>query len=312
MAEKLQKFKYGNAPGPVRSSRKSTQTAGSSDQPSSSRTENLSMTAEDIKADILTSLRGEISKIIRDELKSALAEDFHALKTELKAVRAEIANNATATRSEIDHLKVDIRDAKDGLSSWSDEVATLQTTVADLQSQVVTLKDRCEDMEGRMRRCNIRIVGIDEQQGSSAPEAVSKVIREALHMDRDIKIDRSHRTLAPRKPGEREKPRVIIAKVHYDGDAAEILRRARDRGPLSYNGKRISIFPDYPPGVAKARAAFTDIRKALRGRRGVRYGLLYPARFRISHKDEDKEFVDPTKAMDYVQKIVIPSTEPEN
>ena len=102
---------------------------------------------------------------------------------------------------------------------------------------------------------------------------------------------------------------MIIAKLHNDGDAVEILRRARDRVSLEYNGNRIAIFPDYTPSVAKARAAFTDVRKALRGRKGVRYGLLYPARLRISHNNEDEEFLDSSRAMEYVQKKVIPSTE---
>lgn len=158
-----------------------------------------------------------------------------------------------------------------------------------------------------MRRCNIRIAGIQERLDSSSPKTVARVIKEVLQMDRDIKIDRSHRTSSTRKPGDQEKPRVVIAKVHNDRDAVEILRRARDTAPLVYNGNRIAIFPDYTPGVAKARAAFTDIRKVLRGRKGVRYGLLYPAR--VSHGNEDEEFLDPSKAMEYVQKKVLPSTE---
>lgn len=80
-----------------------------------------------------------------------------------------------------------------------------------------------------MRRGNIRIVSIDEQPDSTSPTAVAKVIKEVLAMDRDVKIDRCHRTAAPARPGDREKPRVIIAKLHYDGDTTEILRRAGDR-----------------------------------------------------------------------------------
>ena len=126
-------------------------------------------------------------------------------------------------------------------------------------------------------------------------------------MDRDIKIDRSHLSLVQWKPGD--KPRVIIAKLHYDGDAAEVLRRARDRAPLSYSRRRVAIFPDYTSSVAKARAAFTDVRKMLRGRQGVRYGLLYPARLRISYKNEEKEFLDPREALEYVRKEIISETE---
>ena len=174
------------------------------------------MAADEFKADVVSSIRGEISIIIREELKSALAEDFNAIKSELQAMRSDIANNTAAIRTEIEHMNVDIQDMKGGLSTWSDEVVSLQSTVPSLQKQVVTLKDRCEDMEGRMRRGNIRITGIDERPDSSSPTAVSKVIREALQMDRDIKIDRSHRIATPRTTGDREKPRVIIAKLHHD------------------------------------------------------------------------------------------------
>lgn len=311
MAEKLQQYKYGgqanaNSQRPTRTTRQHT--PGVLNQPSPTRPGNSTMDAEDIKKEGLSSLRGEISKIIRSELKSALTDDFNALKSELQGMRSEVANNMKAMRAEVDHIKTDIQDMKGGLSTWSDEVTSLQATVSSLKNQVATLKDRCEDMEGRMRRGNIRIAGIEEQPNSSSPKAVAKIIREVLQLDRDIKVDRSHRALATRNQGDRERPRVIIAKLHYDGDAVEILRKARDGAPLSYNGHRIAIFPDYTASVAKARAAFTDVRKALRGRKEIRYGLFYPARLRITHRDEDTEFVDPQKAMDYVKKI-LPATE---
>ena len=299
MAEKLQKYKYKSGGSSSRPTRTTIQRPpGDPDQPSPTRSESPGMATERIKADILSSLKGEISKIIREEIKSALAEDFHALKSELQALRAEIANNMTAIQTQFDHMKTEIKDMKGGLSTWSDKVAAQQATVTSLQRQVTTLTDRCEDMEGRMRWCNIRIAGIQEQPDSSSPKTVAKVVREVLQMDRDIKIDWSQRTFATRKPG------VIIAKLHNDGDAVEILRRAQDRAPLMYNGNRIAIFPDYTPSVAKARAAFTDIRRALRGRKGVRYGLLYPARLRVSRNNEDEEFLDPSKAMEYVQKKI--------
>lgn len=82
--------------------------------------------------------------------------------------------------------------------------------------------------------------------------------------------------------------------------------------PLINNGSRVDILPDYNPGVAKARAAFTDARKALRRWKVVQYSLLFPARLQISYKDEDKEILDPQKAMEYIWMTVIPSTEPED
>ena len=70
----------------------------------------------------------------------------------------------------------------------------------------------------------------------------------------------------------------------------------------------MAIFPDYTAGVAKARAAFNNVRSLLRGRQEIRYGIIFPARLRISYNGDNKEFLDPEKAMAYV-KTIIPSAE---
>lgn len=224
-----------------------------------------SMDTATIKADVLSSLRKDISSV--KELKSALAEDFEWLKQEIKDVKTEIANNTAAIRTEVEPVKANMKAVEVGLSTWSDEVVSMQTTVADLRKQVEELKEKCEDMEGRMRRGNIRITGVVEQPGSSSPTAVSKLLKEVLQMDREVLIQRSHRSLTQRKPGD--KPRVIIAKLHNEGDAMDILRKARDRGgQLNFNGNPIAIFPDYTANVARARAAFTPARKVYCIQRG--------------------------------------------
>lgn len=142
MAEKLQKYKYGNAtsaPRPARNTRQ--RTPDSQVQSSPTRSESPDMATEELKADILSSLRREFSTVVREELKKALAEDFDTLKSELQAVRSEIKNNMAAIRSEVDNIKAEMCDVQGGLSSWSDEVVALQTMVTNLQSQVTTLKD---------------------------------------------------------------------------------------------------------------------------------------------------------------------------
>lgn len=161
-----------------------------------------------------------------------------------------------------------------------------------------------------MRRCNVRILGVPETPGSSSTASVAKLLMEALQLEKEPLIDRSHRSLGPAKPGG--KPRVIIAKLHYYQECAEVLRRAHTRGSLRYNGDQITVFPDYTASVAKARAAFTEVRKLLRDRQGVRFGLLFPARLRITYEGADKQFTDPEKAMAYVKMNIIPATDNGN
>lgn len=46
----------------------------------------------------------------REELKSALSEDFNALRTEPQGVRAEITSNTTAVRAELASMETDMED----------------------------------------------------------------------------------------------------------------------------------------------------------------------------------------------------------
>lgn len=259
-----------------------------------------------MKAEILSSLKDDIATLFRSELKTVLAEEFENIKSELQAVRTELANNTAAIRSEVETMKTTMSHMEVGLSSCSDDVTSLLTKVGKLETEVGNLRGKCLDMEGRMRRSNIRIINVPETPGSSTPTAVSKLLREALKMDKDVLIDQSHRGLQPR--GQEGKPRVIVAKLHYYQDCMDILRRAREFGPLRFKDTDIYIFPDYPPNVVQARSAFSEVRRLLRGRDGVKYGLLYPARLRITFNGAEKQFQNPEEAMIYVKTKIMPDT----
>ncbi|XP_032871883.1 zinc finger protein 19-like [Amblyraja radiata] len=51
--------------------------------------------------------------------------------------------------------------------------------------------------------------------------------------------------------------------------------------------------------------AFNEVRKQLRGVKGVRYGLFYPARLRISYQGVEKDFDSAEDAKAYVNKMNI-------
>lgn len=310
MASNLRKYKFtgsANTRPNSSSDRGSSEHTGGSPPPPSPPG-NLDTLA--LKSEILLSLKAEISAVIKMELKNALSEDFDFLKKELQAMKTEIINSTTALHAEIDHVKANVKDVEGGLSTWSDEVVALQSAVRDMTAELTGLKEHCENMEGRMRRCNVRILGVPETPDSSSTASVAKLLMEVLQLEKEPLIDRSHRGPGPAKPGG--KPRVIIAKLHYYHECAEVLRRARTRGQLRFNGEPITIFPDYTASVSKARAAFTEVRKLLRDRQGVRFGLLFPARLRITHDGHDKQFIDPEKAMAYVKRNIIPATDNGN
>ena len=70
-----------------------------------------------------------------------------------------------AIRSEVDVLKVTVTDMEGSLSTCTDDVLSLQSKVVKLSTQLVTLDSKCEELEARSRRNNIRIIGLPEEIG---------------------------------------------------------------------------------------------------------------------------------------------------
>lgn len=108
MASSPRKYKY-NGPAAARPSvsAASANVANDPDSLPSRNTANVStehggLDMANLKLQVLHSIKGDITAMIREELKNALAEDFNFLKTELQAVRNEIANNTAVTRAELD------------------------------------------------------------------------------------------------------------------------------------------------------------------------------------------------------------------
>lgn len=70
---------------------------------------------------------------------------------------------------------------------------------------------------------------------------------------------------------------------------------------IVFKAQRINIFPDYPPAVVKRRALFKRARELLKDKPGVKYGLQYPAKLRVSHNGKEFYFTDSDKAVRFAE-----------
>ena len=82
----------------------------------------------DMKAELLSSLKIEIAGLFKSELKNALAFEFDVIKTELQAVKVEIANNTATLRSDLETVKMTMSEMEHSLSVCLDDVTSLQKT----------------------------------------------------------------------------------------------------------------------------------------------------------------------------------------
>ena len=115
-------------------------------------------------------------------------------------------------------------------------------------------------------------------------------------------LDIVHRALTA-KPAPGSRPRAVIARVHRYRVKEAIVRDARRRrGKLSYKGKPVLIFEDYPQEIVEQRSAYRDVMSTLY-QRGFKPSLLYPSRLFITMRDgKKKQLSSPRDASAFLKK----------
>ncbi|KAJ8386010.1 hypothetical protein AAFF_G00178310 [Aldrovandia affinis] len=105
-----------------------------------------------------------------------------------------------------------------------------------------------------------------------------------------VPTDFGLRTSNGTSTSDRGRPRSFLARFHYFQEKEQVLRLARERGRLEFQGRQVMIFPDFSAELNKRRAEYVEVKKLLREKEGVRYGLVYPARLRVSFQGQEKMF----------------------
>lgn len=130
-------------------------------------------------------------------------------------------------------------------------ISFLEKSFPGLKDENSVLKLKVEDLEGRSRRNNIKIIGIPElEEGGKPTEFIETLIPKLLGDDNfqsKVIIDRAHWILRPPSP-EGARPRAIIARVHFYREK-ELILRLRKARKLVYEGNKVLIFSDYTPDV---------------------------------------------------------------
>lgn len=104
----------------------------------------------------------------------------------------------------------------DAANDTSDTIQELEDKVKRFSGQVESLSEKCLDLEGRSKRQNLRVAGINEgnEDGQKPREPVAQLSKEVLNLTDAPGTDRAHRALRKR-PGNDEPPRHFIARLPY-------------------------------------------------------------------------------------------------
>ncbi|CAG5867801.1 unnamed protein product [Menidia menidia] len=190
----------------------------------------------------------------------------------------------------------------------SDAEDTVQQLARDreLHSQRIdALWSRIEDLENRSRRNNIRMLGLREgSEGDDIKACIEKILTEGLKIviDGEFEVERAHRSPAARRD-EDQPPRVLMIRFLRSSGRDKVLKVAREKNGATWNGCRLSFFPDMSKSLADKRKAFTPAKRLLHAKK-VRFTLAFPAILKFSWRGRKLNFQDATEAEKFIQQRV--------
>lgn len=136
------------------------------------------------------------------------------------------------------------------LQDCNDRITELEAKCEALEKSNKLLIVKTEDLESRNRNQNLRVFGIPEKiEGTQITSFMTNFFAKTLGMDTALggpeMLNRAHR-LASRPGSSPTAPlRPMILRVHHFRVKQCILQLAREKGPLSFRGKSMHIFPDF-------------------------------------------------------------------
>lgn len=209
-------------------------------------------------------------------------------------------------------VRAEVKDFKEALSSLGETVSahdsridSLEAALKGLEKANATMQLKIEDLEGRSRRNNIRIIGIPEgAEGTRPTDFVADLLPKLLGEDNfslPLLVDRAHRSLRP-LPAEGARPRPFIARIHLFQVKEKILQLRRSHGPLQFRGQKVLIFPDYTSSVMEKRKQFADVLQELRSLK-ITHSLRYPARLHVEVDGQSHSFSDSAEAKAFVNSV---------
>lgn len=239
-------------------------------------------------------------------------EALYAILQDLKSGQSEMINKIDSLVVRVDNMQTRIgeiasrtTDAEQRISMLEDQMVTLTNKSRVMERELKTAVDHAEDLEGRSRRNNVRLVGLREGVETGRMEEFLEdllpTILDHPTFSSHFVVERAHRVPGSRpEPGR--PPRPIIAKLLNYRDRDTILKAAREKGELRYENSVLSIFPDFSVAVQKSRKSFDATKKILRAKQ-IKYAMMYPAKLKIIHANKVSFFTNPEEACSFAESI---------
>ncbi|XP_038664754.1 uncharacterized protein LOC119972317 [Scyliorhinus canicula] len=192
-----------------------------------------------------------------------------------------------------------IREVRQKVSENENEILGLAVKVEAHEALRKKWQAMFEEMENRSRRKNLRNQPPGGAGGIGHVVTMLNSLMGAGAFQGPLELEGAHRVLA-RKPKASEPPRAGPLRFHLFADRKCVLRWAKKERSSRWENAEVRIYQDWRAEVAKKRVSYNRA-KALLHRRGVKFGMLQPARLWVTYRDRHHYFESPEEAWAFVQ-----------
>uniref|UniRef100_A0AAX7T8R9 L1 transposable element RRM domain-containing protein n=1 Tax=Astatotilapia calliptera TaxID=8154 RepID=A0AAX7T8R9_ASTCA len=222
-------------------------------------------------------------------------QEFH---TEMGGIMSAIG----AVQVDIQKCGGRIDEAEKRISNAEDEITLLKNDMESLERQAKFLSKKVEDLEGRSRRNNIRILGIPEKEEGTDPRSfMEKFISDTLKIPPPV-LERAHR-INTRQSSIANRSRAFIIKCLSYRDREGIMKAARTIKELSYKDNKIAFLPDLPAETYRQQRQYDGVRKKLREIGLWKHRIIYPARLLLTNEERTQVFDTPADVDVYIKSL---------
>lgn len=213
----------------------------------------------------------------------------------LAKVLEEIREFHKDTKQQLNDIKIELTNVHQKIAEADTRIETVEDRVQNVEQVLNKMikvinqqENKLIDQEGRSQWENLRIYNVPEgAEGSSMVVFVEKLLRDTLEIPptMELYIERAHRALAPRPPGDEvHRPRSIIIRFLRYKIKEEILRKAWEKKKVFWNGKPIYFDQDYPPAILQKRKEYSEAKRVLKQSK-IRFQTPFPAKLRVFYED---------------------------
>ncbi|KAL0197641.1 hypothetical protein M9458_006181, partial [Cirrhinus mrigala] len=145
----------------------------------------------------------------------------------------EIRDSVDKVHSDLQETRLKLSELESHQDEFEGAIVNMCEDIAEgekhAEYEILTLKDKVNDLENQSRRNNLGLIGFPEGvEGRDAVSFVEEWLPEIIGMDqeRPFEIQRAHRTLQ-RRPSEHDRPRAIVIRLLRFRGTVTILNAAR-------------------------------------------------------------------------------------